>query len=68
SHNTGTVKDKTMNTNQSDIDKAAAKIIKGMERINRFADNYTAYLSEKDKTQLVRLTEELQIKLNRSPS
>lgn len=53
-----------MNTNQSDIDKAAAKIIKGMERINRFADNYAAYLSEKDKMQLIRLTEELQKKLN----
>lgn len=53
-----------MNINQSDIDKAAAKIIKGMERINRFADNYTAYLSEKDKIQLIRLTEELQKKLN----
>ncbi|HDF2341211.1 TPA: hypothetical protein PC598_000750 [Morganella morganii] len=47
-----------MNKNQSDTDKAAAKIIRGMERINRFADNYTAYLSEKDKTHRVRLTEE----------
>lgn len=65
SNKTGTVKKKTMNINQSDIDKSAAKIIKGMERINRFADNYTAYFSEKDKIQLVRLTEELQKNLIR---
>ncbi|MEQ5123107.1 hypothetical protein [Morganella morganii] len=53
-----------MNTNQHDIDKAAEKIIKGMERINRFADKYTTYLSEKDKMHLIRLTTELQKKLD----
>ncbi|MBW5406169.1 hypothetical protein ACISK3_09310 [Morganella morganii] len=52
-----------MNINQSDIDKAAENIIKSMERINLFTNNYIAYLSEKDKLHQLLLTEELQKKL-----
>lgn len=53
-----------MNTNQSDIDKAAKKIIAGMERIHRFVDKYQSYLSKEDTEILARLVKELDQKLN----
>lgn len=36
------------NTNQSDINKAAKKILQGMERIERFINNYRPMISDKD--------------------
>ena len=53
-----------MNTNQDDINKAAKKIILGMERVHRFIDNYNSHLTEEDKFVLRQLTNELNRKLN----
>lgn len=37
-----------INSNQADIDNAAKKILKGMERIERFINNYSSLVSDKD--------------------
>ena len=54
-----------INTNRDDIDKAAKKILTGMKRIDRFINQYSSLVSDKDYAEMKSMIEVIHNKLRR---